>query len=109
MALGVFLSALLLAQATPKPCSHPARLVKAPQMPWPTSIPRNTPRFDVEVFITVEPDGSVQNAHVWKPSGYPDADAIAVETAKESMYEPAVGSDCKPTTADYLYRARFQP
>lgn len=77
-------------------------------MPYPSSIPWNAGSFDVEVAITVEPDGTVQNAHVWKPSRYPDANKIAVEAANESVYEPAVGADCKPIAASYLYRFGFR-
>lgn len=77
-------------------------------MPWPDSVPKSAGSFDIDVFVTVEPDGSVQNVHVWKPSPYPDADTIAVEAATESVFEPAVGVDCKPVSSNGMYRFGFR-
>lgn len=115
MMMFAVLLALVVAQPanaaapTPTPCWHQAQLVKAAQPVWPSSLPKNTPPFDVIVFVTVETDGTVQKAHIYRSSGYPAADAAAISAAKASTYKPGVFFNCKPQALDYLFRATFQP
>jgi TonB family protein len=88
------------------PCIHQASVVKAVSPNYPRSLPPGLAAFAVLVNVTIGEDGSVKEATVYDSSGYPDADAAAIEAAKASTYAPKV-VDCKPAASVYQLREVF--
>ncbi|MFZ0575271.1 MAG: TonB family protein [Candidatus Cybelea sp.] len=77
-------------------CIHEAWVMKAVSPSYPRSLPPDLPPFDVSVKARLGEDGTVKEATIYRSSGYPDADAAAIDAAKASVYTPKV-VDCKPT------------
>jgi TonB family protein len=88
------------------PCIHQASVVKAVSPNYPRSLPPGLAAFAVVVNVTIGEEGSVKGATVYDSSGYPDADAAAIEAAKASTYTPKV-VDCKPAESVYQLREVF--
>jgi hypothetical protein len=113
MTLAVMLT-LLLAQASPSPTASAcptvlAQLVEPVQPNLPADIAQSdAPPFEIDILVTVGPDGSVVATKPWRPSLYLSAVAAAMAAARESTYKPKM-VNCKPVTGDYLFRADFTP
>jgi TonB family protein len=85
---------------------HEASVVKAVSPNYPRSLPAGLAPFAVLVNVTIGADGSVKGATIYDSSGYPDADAAAIEAAKASTYNPKL-VDCKPAESAYQIREVF--
>lgn len=116
MTLAVML-ALLLAQVAPSTSPSPTsscptvlvQLVKVVQPNLPEDVAESAaPPFEVDIVVTVGPDGSVIRTRLWKPTPYLSAVGAATQAARESKYKPKM-ENCKATTGDYLFRADFTP
>jgi TonB family protein len=88
-------------------CIHEAWVVKAVSPSYPRSLPPGLAPFAVTVNVTLGEDGSVKGATIYDSSGYPDADAEAIDAAKASTYSPKV-VDCKATASVYQVREIFK-
>lgn|ERR1700685_1005506 len=115
----MLLFGLLLAQATPSPnamastaCATPDRAatVTRPIAPeYPEQLMQlDTGVLDAYVLVTVDPNGKLLKAVIWKSSGYAAWDNSALRAARLSEYAPKY-VDCRPTTGTYYFRAVGRP
>lgn len=110
------IAALTVAQVvlspSPSPCPPTAvtRLQCAdcgPDPEWHGPTAGLAPNIVIAVVeVTVEPDGTIKSAKIWKSSGTPDGDRTALAAARNSTYSPAT-LNCKPVEGKYLFKERF--
>lgn len=79
------------------PLTFPADLRKAVKAP-----------FSVNVDVTIAPDGSLVKAEIEQSSGYPSADAAALQAARASTYAPGT-LFCKPAQKSGVMHFDFAP
>jgi len=104
------LVSLLLAQAAPSPtasagkCTHEADIASA-VVPDTTSVNAQSDLFAI-VAVLVAPNGSVENAKIYRSSGNLDFDQASVRAARHSTYKPKL-VDCTPVEGTvYYYTSR---
>jgi hypothetical protein len=97
--------------ATPPPMDCPQPFVPASVKTvvppaWPPGISINR---DIETIVKVAigPNGQVDDAWIYQPSGLKQFDDAAVAAAVSSTYIPAVAV-CKPVPGTYAFKAHFQ-
>ncbi len=94
---------------SPSRCANLEVSVKKPApLGLPGSFPRARPNLpDVvvaDVFVVVNPDGSVRSASLQRSSGNPSQDEDAIKAAYATAYNPKE-VNCVPAQGTYLYRA----
>jgi TonB family protein len=62
----------------------------------------------VTIDLTIAQDGSVRAARVVEPSGNPQLDQNALDSAMHTIYAPAA-KDCKPAIDHYTFKVTFDP
>ena len=92
-------------------CAEPFREATVIQQMQPL-FPVGMMSFDVEGVSTIEvaldADGSLVDAWVWGPSGYPAYDASALAAATSSKYKNG-RAYCQDVPSRYLFRVTFKP
>lgn len=122
--LAAILASTLLAQATPSatptpwpasqwpsprpngPRFHEATITQRAQPVWPASLPATTPQLMAMVEVLIGTNGVVEEASIHQSSGYPAADAAAIDAARATIYRPKV-VNCRPAEGRYLFKADF--
>lgn len=62
----------------------------------------------VIVKLTVSPQGRVTDCSIYRPSPFPETDAMVCTLAREQiLFEPARDANGKPVSAPFYYRQRF--
>lgn len=62
----------------------------------------------VVIDLTIAKDGSVTAGRLVDPSGLPQLDQNALESAMHTIYAPAA-KDCKPVVDHYSFKVTFDP
>jgi TonB family protein len=62
----------------------------------------------VTIDLTIAPDGSVSAARVVEPSGNPQLDQNALDSAMRTIYAPAA-KGCKPAIDRCTFKVTFDP
>jgi len=73
----------------------------------PAGVP-TTKRLTSEVETFIDSNGNVVKTTLYKSSGFPTADARAIDAAQRSKYAPAMLL-CTPIVGRYLFRTDFEP
>lgn len=60
------------------------------------------------VQVAIEPDGTLQDAWVWGPSGFTPFDQESVKAARNSTYTGA-RAYCRPVSSEYFFFVTFDP
>ena len=112
MILASILSALL-AQATPSVtepphCADPNREASVTNVVMSDAPPDLKEPVTALVEVVIGPSGNLVNATIYKSGGSISVDRAAIASARASTFSPKF-VDCVPTTADYLFRAEFNP
>ncbi len=92
-------------------CSEPFRIssVKSQAQPsWPSVLMQPAERISTTVMVAINADGTLADAWVLYPSGFPAFDDSAVQAAKYTTYSSA-RSYCKPVSSLNLFRVTFDP
>lgn len=96
----------------PTACSDPDRPMKVlwvkPVVSPPSALWWNLPVIIVGVSVTVDAEGKVEKATIYKGSGNHQIDLAAIDSAKGSTYSPKI-IDCHPIESTGLFTAEFRP
>jgi TonB family protein len=105
------LSALIVAQSTPSsasaPCQQDVGVVKS-------VTPHGFGKVDTEspvsttIAVVVSPDGKIEKAIVYKPSGDAAFDKASLQGARATVYRPKI-VDCTPVSSIYYFKATSAP
>jgi hypothetical protein len=107
--------AVLVATATDAPagltgCKDPfkaAYVTYAFRPHWPEGLKIGA-EITTKIAVAVNADGSIADAWVYQPTGFPEADNEALRSARFSKYHAGTAL-CQPAPGTYLFSATFQP
>jgi TonB family protein len=113
--VGVMLATLLsalLAQATASPtatpCQAEAEVVRAIPPKDFDLWPYEGAAFYATVLVLIGPDGKVEKASLYQPSGNLQFDMASIRAAKKSTFKPKL-IDCKPVEGTFLFKTSLTP
>lgn len=106
------LAFIVLAQAVPAPtgtntCTHEAWVTNPVKPSFnPPAGSEYIQTLSTDVAVTLNPNGSVKAALIYRSSGVTAWDDAVLNAAKSSTYLPKV-VDCKPVESHYIFRANY--
>lgn len=109
--MAAILSAFIVAQMTPiqsaAPCQQEPAVVKS-VTPRDSGQIKTAGPISATIAVVTAPDGKIEKAAVYKPSGDPSFDMASLQAARASMYRPKI-VNCTPVESMYYFKTSFTP